>query len=231
MAQLDRDNIIVLNYNENQVCVDGSNENYNFRASNGIDPTINIMPMKELQFINSNTQIIKTGWLTFEDEFKEEIYKELRIANWEDILSHSDIEEILRNPTIDSLQKIIDITDSTYFDRVRMVMFRLINDGEDITTKVKSVVEDRYKELNRKIRKSNIKLSSKDINNISSDKAKELEQQNVLLQAQLDEMKTMLAQMMAMQTNPVPTPATTTTASTTTVSEKKTSNRATSKKK
>ena len=195
---LDKDNILVLSYNENKVCVDGANETYNFNPSNGVDPIINIMSLKDLQFINSNTGLIKTGWLTFQDDEKEEIFKELHIRDWKSILTNEDIKAIMLNPSIEGLQKLIDISDETYFDRVRIALHILTTDGEDVSSRVKNIVDARYKELVRKQRKTSIVLSPKDVP-VSNDKAKELEAQNAELKSQLDEMKAMMAQLMAMQ--------------------------------
>lgn len=195
---LDKDNILVLSYNENKVCVDGANETYNFNPSNGVDPIINIMSLKDLQFINSNTGLIKTGWLTFQDDEKEEIFKELHIRDWKSILTNEDIKAIMLNPSIEGLQKLIDISDETYFDRVRIALHILTTDGEDVSSRVKNIVDARYKELVRKQRKTSIVLSPKDVP-VSNDKAKELEAQNAELKSQLEEMKAMITQFMAMQ--------------------------------
>lgn len=196
---LDKDNILVLSYNENKVCVNGVNENYNFNPSNGIDPIINVMSLKDLQFINSSTNLIKTGWLTFQDDEKEEIFKELRIRDWESILSNEDIKEIMLNPSIEGLQKLIDISDETYFDRVRIALHILTTDGEDVSSRVKNIIDARYKELLRKQRKSSITLSPKDTV-VTNSQAKELAAQNAELKTQLEEMQKMMAQLMAMQT-------------------------------
>lgn len=200
MSKYNTQDINVLNYNENDIFVDGSKEHYKFSASrDGKTPTIVPIPFNELQYIASNTNIITTGWLTFDDDIKEEIYKELRIVNWKDILSNDDIRNILTKPTMEGLQKIIDIENQSYFDRVRIVMFKLMNDGVDITTKVSRIVSQRYDELQKRQRKSSIVLTKKDTT-ISADKVKELSEQNASLQSQLDEMKKMMEQMMAMQT-------------------------------
>lgn len=216
---LDKDNILVLSYNENKVCVNGANEAYNFNPSNGIDPVINIMSLKDLQFINSNTGLIKTGWLTFQEDEKEEIFKELHIRDWENILTNEMIKDIMLNPSIEGLQKLIDITDEVYFDRVRIILHILITDGEDISSRVKNIVDARYKELVRKQRKTSIVLSQKDIS-VSNSKAKELEAQNAELKSQLEEMQKMMSQLMEMQkqntTVVTEEKSTTTTASSTT---------------
>lgn len=199
MSKIDTQNINVLNYNENEVFVNSAKEHYKFNASrDGRIPAVIPMPLSEVQNISSNTDIIITGWLTFDDDVKEDIFKELRIPNWKDILTNEDIEDILTHPTIDGLQKIIDIENLTYFDRVRMIMFKLINNGIDITTKVNRIVNQRYNELQNRQRKSRIILTKKDTS-LPDDKVRELSEQNASLQSQLDEMKKMMEKMMEMQ--------------------------------
>ena len=200
MSKIDTQNINVLNYNENEVFV----EKYKFSASrDGKTPSIVTMSLSELKNICTNTDIIITGWLTFDDDVKEDIFKELRIPNWQDILTNSDIENILTNPTMDGLQKIINIETQTYFDRVRIIMFKLMKQGTDITTKVSRIVEQRYDELRKRQRISSIILTKKDTNKTyaTPDEVKELSAQNAALQNQLDEMKKMMRQMMSMQNN------------------------------
>lgn len=199
MSNLDTQNINVLNYNENEIFVDSAKEHYKFNASrDGKTPSIIPMTLSELQNICTNTDVIVTGWLTFDDDVKEEIFKELRVQNWKDILTNDDIEDILTHPTLEGLQKIIDIESQTYFDRVRIIMFKLINSGVDITTKVSRIVEQRYNELRKRQRVSSITLTKKDTQ-VSSNEVKALSEQNASLQKQLEEMKKMVEQMMSMQ--------------------------------
>ena len=199
MSNLDTQNINVLNYNENEVFVDSAKEHYKFNASrDGKSPSIIPMSLSELQYICTNTDVIVTGWLTFDDNLKEEIFKELRVPNWKDILTNEDIERILTHPTLEGLQKLIDIENQTYFDRVRIIMFKLIHNGIDITTKVSRIVEQRYNELRKRQRISSISLTKKDTQ-VSSDEVKILSEQNASLQNQLNEMKKMMEQMMAAQ--------------------------------
>lgn len=204
MSKIDLQNITVLNYNENEVFVDSSKEHYKFNASrDGVTPTMQNIPISELQYICSNTDVIVTGWLTFDDEEKEEIYTALRLPNWREILTNEDISNILTNPTMEGLQRIIDITNLTYFDRVRIVMFRLLNDGVDISSKVKNVVDRRYEELQKRQRISSIILNPRiEEKKVSNEQVQELSEQNAKLQEQLDEMKKMMAQFMSAQNIP-----------------------------
>ena len=201
MSKIDLQNITVLNYNENEVFVDSSKEHYKFNASrDGVTPTMQNISISELQYICSNTDVIVTGWLTFDEDEKDEIYTALRLPNWREILTNEDISNILTNPTMEGLQRIIDITNLTYFDRVRIVMFRLLNDGVDISSKVKNVVDRRYEELQKRQRVSSIILNPRiGEKKVSNEQVQELSEQNAKLQEQLDEMKKMMAQFMSAQ--------------------------------
>lgn len=198
---LDIQNINVLNYNEYDVYVDTSREKYKFSASrDGEIPSIVPMPLNELQYIASNTNGIHTGLLTFDDEDKEEIFKLLRIPDWKKILTNEDIKRILLNPTIEELQQILDIDNQAYFDRIRVIMFKLISNGESITKKVSDIIDQRYNELKRKQRISSIVLKKKDEKKyVPYDEVKELTQQNNNLQQQINEMKKMMEKMMSNQ--------------------------------
>ena len=158
------------------------------------------IPISELQYICSNTDVIVTGWLTFDEDEKDEIYTALRLPNWREILTNEDISNILTNPTMEGLQRIIDISNLTYFDRVRIVMFRLLKDGVDISSKVKNVVDRRYEELQKRQRVSSIILNPRiGEKKVSNEQVQELSEQNAKLQEQLDEMKKMMAQFMSAQ--------------------------------
>ncbi len=206
MSNIDTQNIKVLNYNEIAICVDTLKEKYIFNASrDGITPTIVQVPLNDLQFIYSNTKLITTGWLTFDEDEKEEIFKMLRFADWQNVLTNKDIRDILVNPTRERLQRIINIDNITYFDRVKTAMFELVSDGVDVTAKVSRLVEQRYKELQLKQRVSSIVLTDKTVEkNVSSEEVKALNEQNKLLQQQLDEMKEMMEQIMAANQNKAP---------------------------
>lgn len=203
MSKIDLQNITVLNYNENDVFVDSSKEHYKFNASrDGINPTMQDIPISELQYICSNTDIFVTGWLTFNEDEKEEIFTALRVPNWRDILTNEDIREILTNPTMEGLQRILDITSITYFDRVRIVMFELLSGGIDISSKVKNVVDRRYDELQKRQRITSIVLNPRvEEKKVSNEQVKELSEQNLKLQEQIEQMKQMMEKLMASQTS------------------------------
>lgn len=189
----------VLNYNQHEVYVSTAKENYKFNASkDGKTPAYLPLTMAEIKWICNNTNIFQCGILTFEDDIKKEVFEELRIHDWENILTNEQIEDILLNPTKEKLNRIFEIDNATYFDRVRTICFILVQKEENVTTKVRELIDIRTRELQRNIRKTGIELV-KPINKeaVNNEKLSALEQQNASLQEQLDEMKAMMKKLAA----------------------------------
>ena len=121
--------ISVLNYNENRVSVEvAPNKSYSFEPSNdGVTPTVIPMSIDEIRYANNSTAF-KNGTLFFDKSREEEIYKELNITDWQNILSNDAIREIILHPTYDGLNRIIAIKDRAEFERVRAVFHKLKQD-------------------------------------------------------------------------------------------------------
>lgn len=182
--------ISVLNYNENCVCVSiAPGKSIMFEASNYGEPTVIPLPMNEIMFIN-NGYAFKTGLLEFPEEIEDELYQKLRIDKSK-VLKLKEIREILLSPTKDGLIKIVSIDSPSNFDRVRSQFQKLKNEGHKLTLDVADIVNRRSKELLRGKSKSDIQIGDPDIP-IENKRVSELEKQ-------LEEMKAMMAQMMAMQ--------------------------------
>ena len=129
----------------------------------------------------------------------------LNIANWENILTNNEIKEILLNPTIEGLQKIIDITNVSIFDRVKTIFVSLKeNTDNDISNRVIKIMETREQEFKRGIYKSQIVLKPKDVpeKTVSNDEINAIKEQNTMLMEQLAEMQKMIA---SLKTNKVET--------------------------
>lgn len=187
--------IVVLNYNEFSVIAPASSRTYTFEpAVDGI-PSLNPMPFSDVEFINSQSNAFRTGLLFFKKEQEEEIYNELKIFNWKEILTNKEIENILLNPTMEGLQKIINITDDSTFERVRGILVKIKNSNSyDLSNRVINVIEARHKELQRRITKTQIVLQARDVSssNIESEEVNDLKNQ-------LAEMKKMMAEFMQNQ--------------------------------
>ena len=194
--------ISVLNYNENRVSVEvAPNKSYSFEPSNdGVTPTVIPMSIDEIRYANNSTAF-KNGTLFFDKSREEEIYKELNITDWQNILSNDAIREIILHPTYEGLNRIIAIKDSAEFERIRAVFHKLKQDEtHDVSVRVAQIINTRYKELlNRQINTS-IVLTKKDIpETVNSVEVDELKAQNAAMQEQMAQMQKLIEQMMATQ--------------------------------
>lgn len=146
--------------------------------------------LDDIIYVNSTSNAFKIGLLHFEDEFEEEIQTTIRNLNWKNILTNAEIEDIVLHPTADKLQKIVDIVEPAYFERVRSVYTGLVNSGREISQKVGTVVDTRYSEImNRKFR-SDIQLKQKqsDDSSVSRKEYDDLVAQNKKLMEMMEQL-------------------------------------------
>ena len=185
-------NYLVLNYNPSPVAVSTKHDSFLIAGGTQNEPTSMPFTIDEITAINSGSPVFKIGLLFFEPEDQEDIYHELRIDKWQDILRDEDIERIMLDPSVDGLQKFLDIENDAYFERVRGVFVGLKNAGADLSTNVEKVINGRYKELVARKRKSEIRLTPVQATTPDA----ELKDK---IKAQADAMAAMQAQMQAMQ--------------------------------
>jgi hypothetical protein len=144
--------INVYNYNEGVISVPShiNPMGHNFYKGSKDSPYILPLTFGEIRFINGQSQIFREGFLRFEPEIEEEVYKALQIHNWESIMSDKDIEDIILNPTKEKLDRLIKITSISLFERVRCILTKMKNIGVfDISNRVVDTIEYRYQELYR----------------------------------------------------------------------------------
>jgi hypothetical protein len=160
--------INVCNYTPCKVIAVSNVQDYIFDGCEHKDaPVINPISAVELRNIHSRSSIFTDGYLTFEDDVKKDVYEYLKINNWENILTQDDIIDTILNCTKEKLQKIIDITSLSYFERVRGIYVALKQSNADVSMRVANVIETRYKELRQNKYKSAIQL--KDVSFSSND--------------------------------------------------------------
>ena len=154
--------INVYNYNEGIISVPSHADprGYIFEAANDGEPFIFPLTFSEIRFINGQSNIFKEGFLKFDEHMQEEIYNSLRIYDWDDILTESEIKDVLLKPTKEKLQKVLKITSTSMLERIRNILVKLRNVGEyDISSRVIQVVEARYNELYRNKKITDIVIS------------------------------------------------------------------------
>lgn len=205
MAIKDMKTINLLNYNENVVTVSTRHDSYTIEpAIDSETPTVFPLTLDEIIFVNGNSAAFKSGILRFPKDIEQEMYEEyLRIPNWEDLLTIKEIETIIISPTVEGLNKLINIKDSGIFDMVRGVFTRLKNTTDnDISLRVQDIIKARSEELRRGIRNTEIVIKPKDATvSVASNEVDSLKKQNDELRAQMENMQKMMEQMMAMQGN------------------------------
>lgn len=188
---------LVLNPNPSGVAVSTRHESYLIPGGTEEAPGTWPFSVDEIIQINANSIAFKAGCLFFEPEFEEDIYKELRIYNWRDILRNKDIEDIILYPTREKLQRIVDIDNDFVFERAYGVYVGLKSANYGISGNVQTVFNTRHKEFKAGKRKSAIVLSEKP----SADNA-ELEEMRAKLAA-MEEMVRRLTQASADTTETV----------------------------
>lgn len=196
--------INVLNYNENKVSVMVSpTESFTFEPSmDGQTPSVIPMTFEQIRYAN-NYNTFRGGFLFFDKNKEKEVYEELGINNWMEILNNASIRDILLNPTYDGLKKIINIKDSAVFERVRAVFYKLKVEGDnDISVRVQQIINTRYKELQNKKVTTSIVIEKKDITqSIPNEEVESLKEENKAMREQLANMQALMEKLLAQQSN------------------------------
>lgn len=188
--------IDVLNCDDNVVTISSLNgKGYTFEPGSVEDPCVIPIPPEEIMYMNSTCSAFKNGVLRFRPEEQNEIFKAIGIKG-DDVLFIEDIDNAILNPTVENLQRMIDIKDGAQFERIRGRFYRMTNAGEDLSTKVKCLIDERYKEL--RAGKRNSELSVVPAAKSSTDAQAELEAAKNQIVEMQKQMQEALAQMQAM---------------------------------
>ena len=198
---------LVLNYNGSPVAVSTRHESYIIPGGSPESPSSMPLSVDEIVQINSNSNVFKMGLLWFEEEFQEDLYKECRIRNWKDILTDSEIEDIILHPTLEKLERLLSIENEQYFERCYGIYIGLKNSNHSIKQNVENVMLARRKELRNRKYKTGILLTKKETNPVNEEAFKEAQEQNKKLATEVDELKAMVAQLLAAQQNSAPATA------------------------
>ena len=194
--------IDVLNCDDNVVTISSlSGKGYTFEPGSVEDPCVIPVPPEEIQYMNSVCNAFKNGVLRFRPEEQSELFDALGIKG-DDVLFIEDIDDAILNPTVENLQRMIDIKDGAQFERIRGRFYRMTNAGEDLSTKVKRLIDERYKELRAGKRNSELSVvpATKPVDNVQA----ELEAAKNQLAEMQKQMQAALAQMQAMMAGAQP---------------------------
>ena len=184
------------NYRFSPVCVKTKNDGFVISpCDNNGNPSTFPVELDDIRYIHSSTNAFKIGLLRFAPEDEQELYEDvLKMHDWRKLLTADEIKEILEKPTIEGLQKLLDIENITQFDEVRGLLMWMTGRGVDIPTRVSKLIERRYKELQSGKYKTAIKVTPKETS--SDSQAEEI----AALKKQMAEMARLLAEATAPKT-------------------------------
>lgn len=194
--------IDVLNCDDNVVTISSLNgKGYTFEPGSVENPCVIPIPPEEIMYMNSTCSAFKNGVLRFRPEEQNEIFTAIGIKG-DDVMFIEDIDEAILNPTVENLQRMIDIKDGAQFERIRGRFYRMTNAGEDLSTKVKRLIDERYKELRAGKRNSELSVvpATKPVDNVQA----ELEAAKNQLAEMQKQMQAALAQMQQMMAGAQP---------------------------
>ena len=173
-----------------QVNLVGQRRDYIFPPCLDGEPTMNFVDFDEIEYAHSRGKVFSVGLLIFAEEDREGMYDALGIKDWKSkVWFNSDIEDIIMNPTVEKMQRVIDIKDVITFERVRGMMVRFVNEKRDVSQNVINVINSRYRELNAGNITSKIVVRSSDVAaNVSVDEVDALKKQIAEMQRMMEKM-------------------------------------------
>lgn len=191
--------IKVFNHSISSINLPGQFREYYLEGSRGV-PTVLTMPFSDVEYINSRTPVFRNGRVQFDENERDDIYHALYLDNWKDtVLFDEEIDRIIRENDMDAAARFVKIADVAEIHRVRSHMVALQNDdGAEISNRMIDIINQRYDEINRGVRNSEINLGK------AKERAKQDEDPRIT--AMMEQMAALQAQLAAMQTAPAPAP-------------------------
>ena len=173
-----------------QINLVGQHREYVFPASTDGEPSMNFVDWSDIEYAHSRGNLFSNGLLIFDESEREEIYQELRIKDWKNkVWFDKDIVDAIENPTLDKMQRIIDIKDILTFERIRGKVVYYTNNNKNISQKVVSIVNARYRELTSGITVSKITIRPTDVEKtVSADEVEDLKKQLAHMQKLMEQM-------------------------------------------
>lgn len=182
----------VFNHSISSINLPGQFREYYLEGSRGV-PTVLTMPFSDVEYINSRTPVFRNGRVQFDENERDGIYHALYLDNWKDtVLFDEEIDRIIRENDMDAAARFVKIADVAEIHRVRSHMVALQNDdGAEISNRMIDIINQRYDEINRGVRNSEINLGK------AKERAKQDEDPRIT--AMMEQMAALQAQLAAMQ--------------------------------
>lgn len=181
--------INVCSYMPITVIASTSVEDYVFEPCQTDNPIIIPMSAVEIKEIHSKSRVFADGWLSFEDDVKDDMYKFLKIKDSQNILNQIEVMNCIISGKKEDVEKLINIKSKGYFERVYGVYTALKQSNMyDISMRVAKALEYRYKELQNGIINTKIELSD---SFQTDEKDKTINKQEQLLKEQDEQLNSM----------------------------------------
>ena len=172
-----------------QVNLVGQRRDYIFPPCLDGEPTMNFVDFEEIEYAHSRGNVFTTGLLQFSEEDREGMYEALGIKDWRNkVWFNADIEDIIMNPTVQKMQRVIEITNVVVLERVRGMMVRFVNEKRNVSQNVINIINARYREIAAGNMSSKIIIQKADVERYDVDEVSALKKE-------LEEMKALMKQM------------------------------------
>ena len=190
MAIRDKNDIRVYNECPFQVNLVGQKREYIFPPCLDGEPTMNFVNFDEIEYAHSRYKNFSIGLLIFDEAEQDGLYEALGLKDWKNkVWFNKDIEDIILNPTLDKMQRVIDIKDLITLERVRGKMVYFVNQGRDVSQNVINIINQRYREITSGIANSKIVIRQTDVEkSVSSNEVEELKKQLSQMQKLMEQM-------------------------------------------
>ena len=154
--------IKVLNRRGSSVVLHGVNRDYTIGAGTEKRPASMLIAYEDIDHINSNTDVFRSGRLEFEEAEAADIHEMLGNTDVAQTCFDAErIRDIILNPTYEKAEEVLGITSISVMERFRSELLKIKARGVyPVAPNIDRVVTGRYKEVNDGVRKTKITISS-----------------------------------------------------------------------
>ena len=184
-----------------QINLVGQHREYVFPPCVDGERPMNFVDFSDIEYANSRCNSFTLGLLIFDEDLQDEIYQALGIRDWKKkVWFNKDIIDVIEHPTLEKMQRIIDIKEPIALERIRAQVVHYTNMKKDISQKVVNIVNARYREINAGTLGSKIEVrpidieapmppnEAEELKRQIAEQNKKIEEQNAMMQKLMDQL-------------------------------------------
>lgn len=143
------ENTMIKVFNRTNITVVASSDKrgYKFPYNNG-EPTMQIIPFSDIEYINYRDSFFRNGTLTFEEDCEDEIYQKLGIDK-SDVVKEGWLIEQIKDFNKDFAEFLTSVTDNMVMSRIQALVTLYKLNRYDLSIRLCKLVELRANELRR----------------------------------------------------------------------------------